>query len=285
MNRAIYIDGGLGRVIAALPALRASKSLVIVAGWEELFANTDIEHASAGATNLVTALHEVDIYSPEPYHTSKFRCGEQNLVESFNSLLGTEGEDYGLFANQFICNDWMGKFEEIEEAKGRRVALIQVRASGDTNARDLTEEMSLNAVEACFAAGLYPVVVGSPPLFDMPCPYFETSMSDFIALMSISTLFIGGDSSGMHLAKAMDTPGIICLTSTAGHRMYPEHFKEFRNPKHPCTFEYPRMFNAEERQGFLNVAKGVQDYSISVAEFSEAVEDILQGEGNYEKHS
>jgi len=286
MPKAININGGLGRVVCALPALKLLQekepdTLVIMNGWDDLFLMTDLNTIEAGSVAIGKMLEGYDVITPEPYHQAGYRNGEYDMRYAFAKDLGVEfGKtiDYGIRMDSNNVRKYMHHFRnEVADAKGKPLAMIQVKASGNENIRDLNKETTLNAIEAVKKAGYFPVLVGDTSTipFDLQCYHINnTSLVDYITLLAMCDLFIGGDSSGMHLARAFGKKGIIFFTSTAGIKFYPDWFIEFRHPDHPVTYEYPRLFRAEQKQAKLNEHKGVNKYYISEENFSKAIADI-----------
>lgn len=284
MPKAININGGLGRIVCALPALKIlqeqePETLIIMGGWEELFLSTGLNVVEAGSVTIGKMLEGYDVITPEPYYQSGYREGLYDMREAFARALGVElvePIDYGFRPCPDACMKLLKHLLELPDAKGKPVAVIQVKASGENNIRDLNKDTTLNAVQALKDEGYFPVLIGDMGMsYDIPCYVFQkTSLTDFIALIAICDLFVGGDSAGMHIAKAFKKQGIIYLTSTAGIMYYPEWFIEFRHPDHNQTFEYPRLFRAEQKQAKLNAFKGVNQYYISTDLLRESIQKI-----------
>lgn len=279
MTIAININGGLGRCVCALPALYKSNSLVITNGWEELYALTDLNCIESNSSLIGQMLENVDVISPEPYHQAGYRKGDYSMVEAFHKDIGTQaevGEEfYGLYPDPPTNHDMWRKIQEAG-AEGKPIVAIQVIASGPGNVRNLNESTTKNAIEACRELGLFPVIVGDENIgFETDCVIARgTSLTEYISLIAISDMFIGGDSSGMHIARALNKRGIIYFTSTSGTKYYPDWFHEFRHPDFLDTYEYPRLFAAEHRQTKRNARIGVNNYTISKDNFLEVIEKI-----------
>ena len=280
MKKAIYVNGGLGRITAALPALKASNSLIITSGWGELFTLTDLYCIESESAMMHSMLDGLDIITPEPYHQAGYRSGKYNMVKAFHKDLGTKGEDYGLTPDVKTSAVMYDKLVS-SGAADKKIITIQVRASGDLhNVRNMGKQSVINAVDAARELGHFPVIIGDENIgFELDCSIVRsTTLTEFVSLIGLSDMFVGGDSSGMHIAKALNIPGIIYLTSTAGHKYYPEHFTEFRHPDHKSTFEYPRLFSAEQAQSKKNDRAGVNRYDISKEEYLKTFESL--GETN-----
>jgi hypothetical protein len=276
------MTGGLGRIVAALPALQAADSLVITNGWEELYSLTTLRTIEANSAYIGEALKGLDIVTPEPYHQADYREGKYNLVQGFHKCLGTEGNYYGLVPDTKTTEAW-AKFL-CKEALGKPIAMIQLK-SGATN-RDMSQGNAENVIEALKAKGYFPVIIGDLDIsFDMTEFHIkDTSITDYVSLIALCDLFIGCDSSGMHIAKAFNKKGIIFFTSTAGQCFYPENFIGYKHPNHPNTVEYPRLFKAEQVQATLNRAKGLSNYTVPVDYLVDAIETLEDIKGNPESN-
>jgi hypothetical protein len=288
MPKAINMTGGLGRIVCALPALKLLQekepdTIVVMNGWDDLYLHTNLNTVESSTVAIGALLENYDVITPEPYYQAGYRKGVYDMRYAFALDLGVEfGNtiDYGIKLDPALVRKYLSHFQSIPEAQGKPLAMIQVKASGDNlNIRDLNEDTAKNAIFACKANGYFPVLVGdlNNIPFNLECYNINnTALSDFITLIAMAELFIGGDSAGMHLARAFGKKGIIYLTSTAGTRYYPDWFTEFRHPDHPVTFEHPRLFRAEQKQSKLNLIKGVNNYSISEEDFNKAIQDIRE---------
>lgn len=237
---AIKMSGGLGRVVSALPALNASNQLVITEGWDELYTMTKLTRIESSSAFIGEALKNEDVITPEPYHTIDYRHGKMNLVESFNSLLGVVGTDYGLYPNPLNVQHWIKHFGE---QTTQPIVVIQPTTSNFV--KSMSEQNVKNCIKSCHELGYFPVIVGDSVPYNHDAYILSgTSVTDFVSIIAIGAYFIGGDSSGLHIARALGKTGILFLTSTSGIKFY-DGFIEFRHPINNKSIETPRLFAGE----------------------------------------
>lgn len=278
------MTGGLGRIVCALPALKLLQqqepdSVIIMNGWDDLYMHTGLNVIEAASLNVGSILRKYDIITPEPYHQAGYRNGEYDMRFAFAKDLGVElGEalDYDIRPCMKTVKRLLTHFtKDVPDALGKRLAMIQIKASGTDNIRDINKTNVLNAVNALKNKGYFPIIIGQGEMdYDIPAyVYKDTSLTEYISLIAIADFFVGGDSSGMHLARAFGKKGVILYTSTGGIKFYPGWFTEFRNPAYPDTFEYPRLFKAEYRQTKLNEYLGVERYEVTQEMFEAALNE------------
>ncbi|TGW14446.1 hypothetical protein EIL50_05505, partial [bacterium NHP-B] len=89
---AVIIDGGLGRVLCAIPALqelnKKHELIVLTGGWEYAYTGSGLNVLSMGTPNLQFKLEGFEVVKPEPYWNLDYRSGKLNLVEAFLTELG-----------------------------------------------------------------------------------------------------------------------------------------------------------------------------------------------------
>lgn len=270
MKTAIYINGGLGRCVSALPALIQRGDIVITSGWEEMFDMTPLKTIESFSGAIGDYLEEYDIITPEPYHLAGVRNGKMSLAEGFHHILGTDPSvTEGLYPDIEASARWMYHFDSITE---KPICVIQAAGSSDINPRDLTAESTANAIAVVKEAGYYPVVVGSMPNYDMDCEVLtDTSLTDYISIISVCKLFIGGDSSGMHIASAFGKKGIICLTATAQQVNCRGNFVTMAPANLMHGKSFPRFFREESKQRVRQIEEGIHKHVFTEEDFEEAL--------------
>ena len=99
MKKVIWVDGGIGRVICALPAidkLTETEKVIVITSWKEVFANKDnIERVYRPDSEYIweDVILPNDLIHTEPYWNSKYYRDKQHLIQAFNlELTGNLGE-------------------------------------------------------------------------------------------------------------------------------------------------------------------------------------------------
>ncbi|WEV89351.1 hypothetical protein H10PHJ05_50 [Aeromonas phage HJ05] len=236
MKKAIIINGGLGRVLAALPAvLRAAReeedTLVIVEGWSEAYRGQPINAIEGGSIMLRHMIDGVtgDILCPEPYHLAAVRNGEMNLVEAFDLLINGDVKHHTpvrvtpqSFAALYV--------QSLGVPMDRPIAVIQpVGSGGVVDSRSMTVTQIQDTVNLLNESGFSVVVLGDVPVLDwagireFAVQPGNLHYMDALRLVAGCQLFVGCDSMGIHAAVAHGVPAIAVLGGTAGSKLYPDH--------------------------------------------------------------
>ena len=274
---AININGGLGRVVAALPMLQSMsedpETRIITNGFDELFDLTTLKTIEGSSGNILDVCLSHDVHTPEPYRVSAYLRGEIDMSTAFFKAMGSEETRrfYGLTpAYHSVLR--MAKLIQDSNTENKPICMIHPTASGEGNIRNMSQQNVINAIAAAKQDGYYPLVIGVENLgYEIDClTSGNTSLTDFISLIFLAEVVICCDSAALHLSKALDKRTVVLFTSTAGTKYYPE-MTEFRHPTLTKTFEYPRLFRQEIKQGNINYSNGCDKYIVPVEEFIKSI--------------
>lgn len=262
------INGGAGRVIAAIPALEKYHRLnpnddfrVIVHGWESLYwshpllQNRTFGIAQKGLFELLIKNNRV--ICPEPYLKYGYYNQELSMAEAFDEDINQTNDhadltDPQLYISSLERNSVNKIIRDKKEETGKsRVLVIQPYGSGigisnnrpyDSSHRslDVDEYLKLiNKIQEVNKDALIFYFGGQE--FRHPgdniTVNFENLPVDlrfFMSLISECDYFVGCDSVGQHMARAFNKPGLIIMGSTDEKNVsYPDHFTIYRNGKSP----------------------------------------------------
>jgi ADP-heptose:LPS heptosyltransferase len=268
MNTTIIINGGAGRVIAAIPALEKFQRLnpsddfrVLVYGWESLYwSHPELQArtfsiAQKGAFQQFIRNNRV--ICPEPYYVHGYYNQKLSLAEAFDAEINHTTDHADLTSPRlFISTLEKNTIERIVREKKQkrnksRVMVIQPYGSGmgiqnnrpfDSSQRSLdvddylklvTELEKNNSDLLIFYFGnrefKHPGDLVSEYLDDV-----NTDLRFYLALIDQADLFVGCDSVGQHMARALNKPGIVMMGATDEVNVsYPDYFDIFRNGKTP----------------------------------------------------
>ena len=125
MKKVFMIDGGAGRVIAAIPALKKYVKenpdhdvSILIGGWDTLFwgipelQNITYSMDTKGVFENVV-LNSDEIVSPEPYRVHGYFRQELSLAEAFDVLINNTN-DHSDLGNPTLI---LSKSEELNAAK------------------------------------------------------------------------------------------------------------------------------------------------------------------------
>ena len=263
MKKIFFIDGGAGRVVAAIPALLKYNRLnpntewsVLVGIWDSLF--WGIPELQDRIYNLDTkgvfdnvVKHADIIVTPEPYRNPAYFRQEISLVQAFDREVNgvTDHSDLGAPTMVFNKQETAVAIKTIKNIKDsqkkQKTIIFQPFGRGanidfDTNQIADEESRSLSStdyVKLTKKLGMkYNLIFFGEPEFqlkeDTISAKFTCDLRQWGALIKSADYFIGCDSSGQHIARAVGTPGTVIFGSTF-----------------PINTSYPDYFNIIEKAG------------------------------------
>lgn len=260
MKKIFFIDGGAGRVIAAIPALKKFARLnptvdfaVLIAGWDflmwgipELQDRTYNLDAKGVFDNVVK---DADvIVTPEPYRNPAYFRQEISLVQGFDREINntTDHSDLGVPELVFSIQEKLVAQNTIADLKGlqKKAKTIVFQPFGrgakvdrdqiiDEESRSISAKDYLSLVKKL--AQKYNLVFFGEPQFqiqaDTYAAKYTCDLRQWGALIAQADYFIGCDSVGQHMARAVGTPGTVIFGSTfAVNTSYPDYFQLIENP-------------------------------------------------------
>lgn len=254
MKKIFYIDGGAGRVIAAIPALLKFKRLnpdtefnVLVAAWDYLYWGIpELQDRTYGLDtkgvfdNVIK--HADQIITPEPYRNPAYFRQEISLVQAFDREINntTDHSDLGTPTLAFNGQEKMVAGHTINDLKNiqkrqktvvfqpfGRGAKIDKESVVDEESRSMSSKDYLTLVKKL--AQRYNMIFFGEPEFqlktDTYAAKYTCDLRQWGALIAEADYFIGCDSVGQHMARAVGTPGSVILGSTyAINTTYPDYF-------------------------------------------------------------
>lgn len=245
MKTIIYIDGGAGRVIAAVPALLKYAKLnptadwsVIIPAWDSLlWSIPELQDRTFGADtkgiwdNLIS---KADVLlSPEPYRLPAYFKQEISLVEAFDREINktTDHSDLGAPVMKFNKAEEKWAVNTIADIKTQqqkaKTIVIQPFGRGatldradivDTASRSLSADAYISLVKRLSVK--YNMVFFGEPQFQIVTDSYtiklppQTDLRMWAALIDAADYFVGVDSVGQHMARATNTPGTVIFGST-----------------------------------------------------------------------
>jgi hypothetical protein len=257
MSTIIYIDGGAGRVIAAIPALLKYHRLnpnrewyIIIPAWDGLlWSIPELQDRTYGADtkglwdNIVSKAEE--ILTPEPYRLPAYFRQEIGLVEGFDREINKTTDHSDLNIPKLVFNKAEEKWavNTIADAKQQqqkaKTIVIQPFGRGatidradiiDTASRSLSPDAYISLTKKL--AARYNMIFFGEPQFQIVTDTFtaklphNTDLRMWAALIDAADYFVGVDSVGQHMARATNTPGTVIFGSTFPiNTSYPDYFQ------------------------------------------------------------
>jgi ADP-heptose:LPS heptosyltransferase len=256
MKKIFWIDGGAGRAVAAIPALIKFGRLNPDVDWACMVATWDFLYW--GISELQDRTYGIDtkgvfdnviknadqIITPEPYRNPAYFRQEISLVEAFDREINNtrDHSDLGLPVLKFNQQEIMVAKNTIEDLKSaqkkQKTVIFQPFGRGakvdnrqgvfDEESRSLSQKDYIYLVKKI--AMRYNTIFFGEPEFqlkqDTVSQKYTCDLRQWGALIQESDYFIGCDSVGQHMARAVGTPGTVIFGSTFPiNTSYPDYFQ------------------------------------------------------------
>lgn len=254
MKTIFWIDGGAGRAIAAIPALiKYAKQnpdkdwAVLVAAWDFLYWGIpELQDRAYGIDtkglfdNVVKNADK--IITPEPYRNPAYFRQEISLVEAFDREINNTTDHSDLGAPQLIFNtpEEMVAKNTLADLKGvqkkQKTIVFQPFGRGAKLDRETVvdeESRSISQKDYLWLgrklAQKYNMVFFGEPDFQLKQDNFAQKytcdLRQWGAVIKEADYFVGCDSVGQHMARAVGTPGTVIFGSTyPKNTSYPDYF-------------------------------------------------------------
>lgn len=260
MKTIINIDGGLGRVLTAIPALlKYGKNhpdedwYVMIPGWD--FITWGIEELQSRTFNPETKGMFENYYwdadkviSPEPYKLPAFYRNEISLREAFDVLINdtTDHSDLPEMTLELTIDEILNARNIISSAKsqlkGENKKVIVYQPFGSTAYQ--TElgiyDKSMRSINHVFANKIVEELKKDYLILNMNFPLLpwegvanihpDPDLRTWAAIIQEADYFIGCDSCGQHIASAVGTDASVVIAGTHEINVsYPEKFHIIKN--------------------------------------------------------
>jgi hypothetical protein len=260
MKKIFYIDGGAGRVIAAIPALRKYAKLhpnddwnVLIGGWDNLLwgiqelQDLTYNPDTKGIFDNVISKADV-IITPEPYRIPGYFKQELSLAQAFDVEINNTDDHTDLEPPIMILNKAEEKnaaniIAQVKQQQQKSKTLViqpfgrSIRKDGtdliDDSSRSLDPKSYVKLVRKLSTK--YNMIFFGEQDFQVPEDTFtfkiNADLRMWSALIEASDYFVGVDSVGQHMARALNKPGTVIVGSTfAINTTYPDYFNIIEKP-------------------------------------------------------
>ena len=260
-RKVFAIDGGAGRAIAAIPALKKYARnhpnedwAVIVFGWDILFWGIpelqDRVYSADVKGIFKNIVKDSDVITPEPYRLWEYYNQKCSLVEGFDKLINETEDHSDLGVPELVLNKGEEKIaaniiNDVKNQQNKKITiLIQPFGRGarvdngdiiDDSSRSiepgvyhkLVKKLSQKYNIIFMGEGEYAQLISQE---DSISAKLQLDLRGWAAVIESCDYFIGCDSVGQHMARAFDKPGTVILGSTyAVNITYPDHFQIIEN--------------------------------------------------------
>jgi hypothetical protein len=262
MKTIFYIDGGAGRVIAAIPALLKYHRLnpntdwnVFIPAWDALYWSIpELQDRTFGidTKGLWSQIaSKADQYiTPEPYRVPGYFNQKLSLAEAFDQEINNTTDHSDLTAPILKFNLTEEKFaantiaDVCSQQKKTKTIVVQPFGRGaildrneilDTGSRSFTPESYLYLMKKLSKD--YNLIFFGEPQFNLADDTYtikmnpNTDLRTWAAIIEYSDYFVGIDSVGQHMARALNKPGTVIFGSTFPiNTSYPSWFQIIEKP-------------------------------------------------------
>lgn len=252
-EKTFIIDGGIGRVICSIPALKKYVKLnpdknfnIVVWGYDYIF--WGIKELQDKVRNLdqknlfEDVIKNTIVIRPEPYALWTYYNQKKSLIQAFDEIINETDHHDDLESAKIVLNkaeelNGFNIVRDVKEKQGKeKTIVIQPFGQSARNERGFIIDDDTRSFEHPFYLDLienlskkYNLILFAPKDFYLESDKFtfkiETDFRQWAGIINACDYFIGCDSSGQHLAKSFDKRGTVILGSTfAINTTYPNWF-------------------------------------------------------------
>lgn len=253
MSKAFFINGGVGRVLCAIPALEhyflnnKDDSIVVAEAWTELFLTSEILRDKVYPVNhrnlFIDKIKTREIVSPEPYRLKEYYNQKCNLIQAFDMLINghkevPETKSFNLsigkadqvFGYNFLMNVkvQMKKEKVIILQPFGSTAKLEGNFITDDSGRSFEYRDLARLVEELGKDYAIVMMSGFKIPSDKPMPAVvpeNVNLLQWMGIFKAADYFLGCDSVGQHYANALKKPATVVIGST-----FPENISYPQNP-------------------------------------------------------
>ena len=296
MNKTLLLDGGWGRQICAIPALEKyvqenPDTIIVSYFWSQIFWGNKklIKNVFDSQTKgLFEKLRNTQIIKLEPYFNNNFINQRINLIQAFNEDLNGSievMEKPRLHFSRMEINAVKHPFDRTKKSVVFQPFGSEARFQNDDvidpSARSLNLETTKKILERLKKENYQVIMFENrdfPCIDDKEFPFLKNlSYREASAVLASCDYFVGVDSSGQHIAYALDKPGTTFFGGTNPFSFgYPDYFSIFAKDQ-DYNYCYPRLFEFDNWLENLNNSSAMEYDNQEVEEMCEIlVQDIKE---------
>lgn len=278
-KKAIFINGGAGRVLCSIPALQklaeTDKDFIIVSeSYDGFFKGNPELHKRFYFPNhknlFADILKHSDCVTLEPYKVFEYYNQKCSLIQAFNKELNgalEETEPAKIYFTPTEINKGKQSIDQARELSGKKkIVVIQPTGSGvkDSDGGTYVDESGrsiksgdlnklINSISDEY--GVF-IMSDNKIALDKEVGSLATDLREWAAIINSADYFIGCDSVGQHIAASVGTPSTVILGSTFPENISYPKLKNFKiidlgkenriySPIRLCQDEIAEMNNSD----------------------------------------
>ena len=254
------ISGGAGRVVAAIPALlkyvRTNPShdvKITIGSWDCMYWSIPELQNITFPLEVKGEFHQFflnadEVVSPEPYHLPSYYRQEASLAEAFDEIINNTKDHSDLECPKIYMTAGEKAFAasiangaKQQQKKEKTIVIQPFGRSTETNGEGVVFDNSSRSMEPDVYLELVRILSEKYNLILMAEPHLHLVQDHYtlkpnldtrglVCLVGGADYFIGCDSVGQHIARALDKPGTVIFGSTfPRNTSYPDHFQIIEN--------------------------------------------------------
>lgn len=276
MKKSFFIDGGAGRVIAAIPSLIKhvknnpdQETRIFIGGWDTLLWGIpelhNISYSMDVKGNFEREVMTSDVLiSPEPYRQPNYFKQKISLAEAFDEIINETNDHSDLGVPTLVFSkpeekqaaNLIGQVKAQQQKQktiviqpfGRSAQRVDERDIIDDSSRSLEAPAYLKLVKKLSTK--YNLIFFGEEQFYVPGDEYtfkhKADLRMWAAIIDAADYFVGCDSVGQHMARARNIPGTVVVGSTfAINTTYPDFFNIFEKPGIQKTYSPIRISGFE----------------------------------------
>jgi hypothetical protein len=273
-RKVFTLDGGAGRILCAIPALKKYARLhpdedfrVIVWGWDTLLWSIpelqDRVHSIDQKGLFNELIKDSIIVSPEPYRQWSYYNQKKSLAQVFDEIINETDNhsDLELPKLQLCKTEEVNGLNVVNDVKAaqqkEKTIIIQPFGRGARNERGIIVDDETRSLEhpvylklAEKLAANYNLILFAEPAMFLEADKFtfkvNTDIRTWAGIINAADYFVGCDSLGQHIARGLNKPGTVIMGSTfVINTTYPDWFNIIENEKIEKTYSPIRILNLD----------------------------------------
>jgi ADP-heptose:LPS heptosyltransferase len=271
MRKVFMIDGGAGRAIAAIPALEKyvrthpeEDVRIIIMGWDNLLWGNqllqDITYSDGTKGLFDNVIKDADvIVTPEPYRVPAYFNQKVSLAEAFDIEINntSDHKDLGipkLYTSKAEEKTAVNLIADVksQQKKNKTIIFQPFGRSARVERGDVIDDSSRGLDSVSYLkivkklSTKYNIILFAEKAFHLPEDNYsfklEADLRAWMAVIDAADYFLGCDSVGQHMARALKKPGTVIVGSTFPINVtYPDWFQIIENTDIPKKYSPIRI--------------------------------------------
>lgn len=290
MKQSIIIDGGLGRIITAIPALekfidQSPENQIFINTWSPIvYGNKKIKHAvlEHRMPGMFKLVQNTLISRPEPYFENEYLSQKIHLIDAWNRCINNSTDALDI-PKIYLSNNEKNSLWNVRTS--RKLIAFQPFGSSayhtntdviDNSNRSLTTKMCKALLRRFQQEGFDVLFISDKPVEWATETRFISGLfpgpRELAGAVYQCDYFLGIDSAGQHIARCFNKPGSVIVGSTSAINItYPDHFNVFDLAPESCY----QGLRISDTDLFIDEIENADIMDIPLTQMHEIIDNIL----------